>query len=96
MRVRYPSRFGRDALCCDIFVPAVGTTSSHVASQHIRIRLINVHLDSLPIQPSRRPRQVAIVASLLRSAGRGIIAGEINSILPEDDALVKGNGLRDV
>ncbi|KAI0163894.1 Endonuclease/exonuclease/phosphatase [Xylariaceae sp. FL1272] len=89
-RVRCPSRFHRDALCCDIFVPAGNDASK------IRIRLINVHLDSLPIQPSQRPRQVAIVASLLRCTGRGVVAGDFDPVLPEDDALVKDNGLLDV
>ncbi|KAI1264060.1 Endonuclease/exonuclease/phosphatase [Xylariaceae sp. FL1019] len=89
-RVRYPSRFSRDALCADVFVPFAHNTS------HTRIRLINVHLDSLPIQPSLRPRQVEIVASLLRCAGRGVVAGDFNPVLPDDDALLRSNGLQDV
>lgn len=66
-RVKYPSRFKRDALCCDVFW-----------GKETRIRLVNVHLDSLPIQPNQRPRQVAIAASLLRTAGVGcgVIAGD--------------------
>ncbi|EPE30272.1 DNase I-like protein [Glarea lozoyensis ATCC 20868] len=83
-RVKYPSRFGRDALCCDIFI-----NSS-------RIRLVNVHLDSLPIQPSQRPRQIAIVASLLRSAGCGLVAGDFNPVLPGDERLTQENHLVDV
>ena len=38
-RVKYPSRFGRDAICCDIFVPLSPPASA---------TLINVYLDSLP------------------------------------------------
>lgn len=85
-RVNYPSRYNRDALCCDIFW-----------NRTTRIRLINVHLDSLPMQPNRRPRQVAIVASLLRTAGvdYGIVAGDWNPVMEEDKGLVQLNGLVD-
>lgn len=88
-RVKYPSRFGRDALCCDVFVP------SPSPSLTLRIRLINVHLDSLPIQPSRRPQQFSIVTSYLRTAAQGIVAGDFNPVLPEDLTLVKDHGLVD-
>lgn len=86
-RVKYQSRYGRDALCCDILC---GTGTA-------RIRLINVHLDSLDIQPNYRPRQVAIAASLLRAAGvgRGLIAGDWNPVSPEDATLVQENSLVD-
>lgn len=90
-RVQYPSRFQRDALCCDIFAYSAVFDSPR---PH-RLRLVNVHLDSLPIQPSLRPRQVSIVAGLLRSAGRGIIAGDFNPVLPSDNALLQENGLTD-
>lgn len=85
-RVRYPSRFKRDALCCDIFW---GTET--------RIRLINVHLDSLPIQPNRRPGQVAIAAKLVRTAGvgRGVFAGDWNPVSEEDATLVQESRLVD-
>lgn len=85
-RVKYPSRFKRDALCCDIFW-----------GRDTRIRLINVHLDSLPIQPNQRPGQVAIAANLLRTAGvgRGVIAGDWNPVSEEDASLVQENRLVD-
>lgn len=85
-RVKYPSRYGRDALCCDIFWNSI-----------TRLRLINVHLDSLDIQPNKRPRQVAIAADLLRTAGvdRGLIAGDWNPVSKEDATLVQENGLVD-
>ena len=85
-RVRYPSRFARDALCCDIFIRPLNT----------RVRLVNVHLDSLPIQPSLRTRQLAIVANMLHAAGRGVVAGDFNPVLPGDDELVQANRLADV
>ena len=40
-RVKYPSRFERDALCCDILLPSHGP-----AKNPFRVRLANVHLDS--------------------------------------------------
>lgn len=90
-RVRYPSRFERDALCCDVIPPA--PVSSGLDG---RIRLVNVHLDSLPIQPSLRPGQVSTVASFLHAAGCGVVAGDFNPVLPGDDGLVGANGLGDV
>ncbi|KAF4966046.1 hypothetical protein FSARC_6246 [Fusarium sarcochroum] len=92
-RVKFPSRFDRDALCCDIFVPSL--SSPHNSTKTSQLRLVNVHLDSLPIQPSKRPEQLSIVAELLREAGQGLVAGDFNPVLPEDDALVQGNGLVD-
>ncbi|KAI4714366.1 hypothetical protein J4E89_000045 [Alternaria sp. Ai002NY15] len=92
-RVALPSRFGRDALCCDLNFNSSSKQTSE--KKPTRVRLINVHLDSLPINPSMRPRQVSSCASYLRAAGRGIIAGDFNSILPEDDDLVSNNGLAD-
>ncbi|GKZ73572.1 hypothetical protein AnigIFM50267_010502 [Aspergillus niger] len=82
----YGGHFERDALCCDVFMPPFAT----------RVRLVNVHLDSLALQPSRRPRQLAIVANSLRCAGHGFVAGDFNPVLPEDDSLVAANGLVDV
>ncbi|KAK3940470.1 tyrosyl-DNA phosphodiesterase 2 [Diplogelasinospora grovesii] len=92
-RTKYPSRFGRDALCCDVFLPS---SSSGRREGTTRVRLVNVHLDSLPIQPSKRPRQVAIVANMLRGAGRGLVAGDFNPVLPEDDTLLVDSRLVDV
>lgn len=85
-RIKYPSRFKRDALCCDI-----------LWDRTTRIRLINVHLDSLPIQPNLRPQQVAIAADLLRTAGvgRGVIGGDWNPVTEQDLQLVQENRLVD-
>jgi tyrosyl-DNA phosphodiesterase 2 len=105
-RIPLPSRFGRDALCCDVLVNS-SSSSKHTsvipnnnsnndnARCLIRIRLVNVHLDSLPINPSLRPRQLAICAELLRAAGRGIVAGDFNPVLPDDEELVRASGLVD-
>lgn len=100
-KVKYPSHFERNALCCDVFVPlscpptARASPYSTPSSAITRIRLVNVHLDSLPIRPSHRPRQISISASILRSAGRGIVAGDFNPVLPEDDTLIEDNRLVD-
>lgn len=92
-RVALPSRFARDALCCDV---VFNSASEHVCrGRELRIRLVNVHLDSLPIHPSLRPRQISIAASYLRAAGRGVIAGDFNPVLAEDEDLVRTNGLVD-
>ncbi|KAJ6160239.1 hypothetical protein N7497_004776 [Penicillium chrysogenum] len=88
-RVAYPSHFDRDVLFCDLFVPSRTDVSS------TRVRLANVHLDSLAIRPSHRPQQLSIVSSFLRSAGRGLVAGDFNPVLDEDAALVETNGLTD-
>ncbi|KAJ6030660.1 uncharacterized protein N7446_000278 [Penicillium canescens] len=96
-RVKYPSHFDRDALCCDIFVPSpTKPESESKPSSATRIRLINVHLDSLPIQPSYRPRQISIVSSFLHAAGYGIVAGDFNPVLEEDATLIENSGLTDV
>lgn len=90
-RVKFPSRFGRDALCSDIFVSSPTDNSSQLS----RLRLINVHLDSLALEPSRRPKQLSITAEMLRDTGKGLIAGDFNPVLPEDNTLVADNGLVD-
>ena len=93
-RISLPSRFGRDALCCDLILNT--SSNKHTSSTSpLRIRLTNVHLDSLPINPSLRPHQLSICASYLGAAGRGIIAGDFNPLLPEDDDIVRTNNLTD-
>lgn len=89
-RVKYSSRFQRDALCCDIVLPSLDMTQDVS-----RIRLINVHLDSLPVFPSLRPRQLSVIAYYLRVAGHGLVAGDFNPVFPEDETLVNENNLID-
>lgn len=89
-RVKHSSRFERSALCCDILLP-----SSDITQDVSRIRLINVHLDSLPVFPSLRPRQLSTIASYLRATGHGLVAGYFNPVLPEDETLVSENNLID-
>ncbi|KAJ5720113.1 endonuclease/exonuclease/phosphatase family protein [Penicillium malachiteum] len=94
-KIKFPSHFARDALCCDISVPSHQKPTSSTTSALTRIRLVNVHLDSLPITPSHRPQQISIVSSLLRSAGQGLIAGDFNPVLDEDVDLLEKNDLVD-
>ncbi|KAH8798598.1 Endonuclease/Exonuclease/phosphatase family protein [Xylogone sp. PMI_703] len=89
-RVHYRSHSERDALCCDIFPPSSLTKSSGRG-----IRLVNIHLDSLALQPSYRLEQVSTIASILYNAGCGFVAGDFNSILPEDEESIQANGLID-
>jgi len=87
-RVTLPSEYGRDALCVDIIPPtAPGTV----------FRLIDVHLDSLRDTPHYRAQQMEILADALREpgCGGGIIAGDFNTISPEDDEFVDKNKLVD-
>ncbi|PVI05023.1 hypothetical protein DM02DRAFT_517722 [Periconia macrospinosa] len=92
-RIPLPSRFGRDALCCDLVFNA--SSKCALGKHALRIRLINVHLDSLPINPSLRPQQLSLAASYLSAAGRGLIAGDFNTVLPEDETLISANKLID-
>ena len=87
-RVTLPSKYMRDALYVDIISP---TTPGTV------IRLINVHLDSLEDTLHYRAKQMKILANVLREPGcsGGIIAGDFNSISPEDDGLINKNELVD-
>ena len=97
--VNYPSYFKRVALCCDILLPLSKQTASASPQSslncHPKIRLINVRLDSLPIQPPLRPIQLSTTASYLRAAGRGLVAGDFNPVLPADDTLIGNSGLVD-
>ncbi|KAF5019664.1 hypothetical protein F66182_8314 [Fusarium sp. NRRL 66182] len=93
-RVKFPSRFGRDALCCDISI-SIPLSMSDNSPKTSQLRLVNVHLDSLALRPSKRPAQLSIVADILRRCGQGLVAGDFNAVLPEDDSLVQDNGLVD-
>lgn len=53
-------------------------------------------MDSLPINPSLRLRQLSIITSYFRATGHGLVAGDFNPVLPYDDILVSANCLLDV
>ena len=88
-RVKLPSGYRRDALSVDVLTStATGTF----------LRLINVHLDSLPDFWRNRVRQMDILTNHLHEPGcvHGIIAGDFNAVGPEDEKLVDNRqGLSD-
>lgn len=92
-RINFSSRFSRDALCAEVLVP------SQQSGTYRRVQLVNVHLDSPSpfVSPtsSRRPHQLFVAAEVLRKAGRGLVAGDFNGVLPEDETLIADNGLSD-
>jgi tyrosyl-DNA phosphodiesterase 2 len=92
-RFKLPSHYSRDALCIDAFLPI--HLVSQLETQWLGLRLINVHLDSLAHTLHYRVKQMAILADILRNRGRGLIAGDFNSIHPEDRELIARNGLVD-
>ena len=86
-RAELPTRYRRDALCVNIASPTVPGTI---------LRLLNVHLDSVPSR-FRRVLQMSELASSLREPGcsGGIIAGDFNAIHSSDYKLVEKNNLVD-
>ena len=87
-RMKFPSKYKRDALCVDILQP---TAPGAV------FRIINVHLDSLWDTLHYRAQQMEILADVLREpgCGGGLIAGDFNAIRPEDDELIEKNKMVD-
>ena len=88
-RVKLPSAYRRDALSVDVLKSI--TTGTF-------LRLINVHLDSLPDSWRNRVLQMEVLTNYLREPGcvHGIIAGDFNAVGPEDEKLVdKRKGLLD-
>jgi len=83
------SRMGRTGLAVDIKLTG--------PSRDVMLRVINTHLESLPIGAPARPRQMALLAGLLKAEGigGGVIAGDMNAISRSDMTLVADIGLRD-
>ncbi|KAF9879548.1 endonuclease exonuclease phosphatase family protein [Colletotrichum karsti] len=94
-RIKYRTRYGRDALCSEILLPTSTSNPNPGQPAFKRIQLVNVHLDSLAVTPSRRPHQLSVVAKLLHNAGHGLVAGDFNPVLPEDGTLIEENKLED-
>jgi len=103
-RTRFRTRYMRDGLCCDLFVAGLRSTPTETSEKDgggsstaaqtpkprlKRLRLINVHLDSLPSKPSFRPSQLEVSAALLRAAGAGLVAGDFNPVQKEDQTLLE-------
>ncbi|KAF1967273.1 hypothetical protein BU23DRAFT_592704 [Bimuria novae-zelandiae CBS 107.79] len=88
-RVNLPSPFERDGLCCDVFAKNASQ------KENSRVRLVNVHLDSLHTIPLLRMQQVWIVTQFMRSAGCGVVAGDFDPLFQEDEKVLQINGLVD-
>lgn len=91
-RMMLPSAYRRDALSVDVLLKSESTTTGTF------LRLINVHLDSLPDFWRNRARQMDMLINYLHEPGcvHGIIAGDFNAVRSEDEKLVdKSKGLLD-
>ncbi|KAL6793274.1 Endonuclease/exonuclease/phosphatase [Trichoderma sp. SZMC 28013] len=102
-RFKFPSQYGRDALCTDVILPRPKSILlTQQRWQHLR--LINVHLDSLASTLHYRKEQMRIVGNILcptddqKENGQrslGLVAGDFNAISQDDQELVARNGLVD-
>ncbi|KAH8887237.1 hypothetical protein GQ53DRAFT_656584 [Thozetella sp. PMI_491] len=95
-RFKFPSQYGRDALCIDVSLPLPKSRSILPIQQQSWqcLRLINLHLGSLASILHYRKEQMRIVGSILcRSVGP--IDGDCNAISQDDQELIARNGLVD-
>ena len=105
-RTDYKSRMNRDALIVDLTFPSIASGSQDAGDVAIlethpsvdrafHLRVINVHLESLALQPPLRPAQLAHCTNHVNEADAGFIAGDFNAIEYFDDELAEKNGLID-
>lgn len=68
-----------------------------VTLQHRSVRLCNTHLESLALEPARRPPQMRMVAKYMHdpSVHGAAVAGDFNAIQDFDRTLHAENGLND-
>ncbi|KAJ7601772.1 Endonuclease/exonuclease/phosphatase [Mycena polygramma] len=61
------------------------------------LRIVNTHLESLPVGNNVRPEQLKLLSKFIKAPGvrGGIIAGDMNPIGPKDAATPAALGLRD-
>jgi tyrosyl-DNA phosphodiesterase 2 len=93
----------RDALVVDLCITRpthrcqdaedVATVGTHTSPFHLRA--VNVHLESLALQPPLRPAQLAHCKNHVNETEAGFIAGDFNAIESFDDELAEQNGLID-
>lgn len=83
---------GRTSLCVKIRLnyPAPSKETAIVC-------VVNTHLESLPRGAVWRPHQLDMCSRFLRLRGvtGGVVAGDMNTIMPEDEGIEKEVGLRD-
>ncbi|KAK7943305.1 uncharacterized protein PG986_012418 [Apiospora aurea] len=90
-RVHYAAtQFERDALFVDVSVLAIAGKS---------VRVGNSHLESLALDPPRRPAQMRVAAERMHKDADmlvgAVVAGDFNAIQPFDATLHSENGLTD-
>jgi len=78
----------RTALCVKVKLAHPGTQDTSV------VAFVNTHLESLPEGAVARHRQIEMCAWFLKGRG-GIVAGDMNAILQEDEGMERDVGLRD-
>src|SRR6266404_2144015 len=78
------SRMSRNALVTDV---VLGGTEPHARV----LRVVNTHLESLPVGTPRRVVQMRVIAGLLKDASvsDGIVCGDMNAIAPSDETLAE-------
>ncbi|KAF8486081.1 Endonuclease/exonuclease/phosphatase [Russula ochroleuca] len=73
-------------------------TDIAVSGRYI-LRVVNTHLESLPVGTPMRVVQMGVIAGMLKEAGGmlvgGIACGDMNAISPSDATLAEKNGLLD-
>ena len=83
---------GRTSLCVKIRLnyPAPSKETAIIC-------VVNTHLESLPQGAVWRPHQLDMCSRFLRLRGvaGGVVAGDMNTIMPEDEGIEKEVGLRD-
>jgi tyrosyl-DNA phosphodiesterase 2 len=107
-RVRYVSRWERDALFVDVAVKAPRGAAAGGSSgggggddddggAPVLLRLCNTHLESLVANPPVRPMQLKAAAPYMHDAAvhGALLAGDLNAIQPFDRTLHSENGLED-
>ena len=90
------SEMGRNALVTDVLFAGAEPNARVV-------RVVNTHLESLPVGAQRRAVQLGTIARLLRWAGGGtesvavggIVGGDMNAIVRSDGMIPEQNGLVD-
>ncbi|KAG5637161.1 hypothetical protein H0H81_005564 [Sphagnurus paluster] len=88
------SNMERGAVVVDVKV----TSPKAHNPKEMTLRLINTHLESLPVGARMRQPQLAVLASLLRRRDEvrgGVIAGDMNAIDPSEHAIPSTLGLQD-
>jgi tyrosyl-DNA phosphodiesterase 2 len=87
------SSMGRTGVMVDIKF-----SKPSAAAEEITLRLINTHLESLPVGAEYRPIQLGCLASFLKGKEGikgGVIVGDMNAIGPSDADLAIDAGLKD-